>query len=395
MIKKQEIMDLAWEFSLSAHIIEKDYVLGWLLAGINHHPALFPQWIFKGGTCLKKCYFETYRFSEDLDYTLIEEKQLNEKFLVECFKQIAHWIYEATGIEIPLDTIRFEIYQNSEGKTSVEGRIGYIGPLQRRNSLARIKLDLTTNEILVLKPVPRNVHHPYSDKPKEDIKAYCYSFPEIFAEKMRALSERARPRDLYDVIHLYRHTSLGEQPTSILEVLKKKCEYKLIPTPTMDLIENHSKLHELEAEWSNMLAHQLPILPPREQFWKELPNLFNWLHGNLNKDLKELIPLPIHENIDFLWQPSNMIQAWHMKIPCELIRYAGANHLCVVIEYEGKRSLIEPYDIKRTQTEKFLLIAIIHDTEEWHSYHIDRIQKIELTQISFEPTWQITLTPFL
>lgn len=57
MITKQEIMDLAREFSLEAKTIEKDYVLGWLLAGIANHPELFDKWIFKGGTCLKKCYF--------------------------------------------------------------------------------------------------------------------------------------------------------------------------------------------------------------------------------------------------------------------------------------------------------------------------------------------------
>ncbi len=50
-------------------IIEKDYVLSWVLAGIHMHEATKNSWIFKGGTCLKKCYFETYRFSEDLDFT--------------------------------------------------------------------------------------------------------------------------------------------------------------------------------------------------------------------------------------------------------------------------------------------------------------------------------------
>ncbi len=52
MITKQEIMDCAREFSLSPETVEKDYVLGWLLAGIAAHPQLFDQWIFKGGTCL-------------------------------------------------------------------------------------------------------------------------------------------------------------------------------------------------------------------------------------------------------------------------------------------------------------------------------------------------------
>ncbi len=132
-------------------------------------------------------------------------------------------------------------------------------------------------EILVLPPVLQNVHHPYSDIPADKIKAFCYSFSEVFAEKIRALSERARPRDLYDVIHLYNHTS-DEKPAVIFDVLKKKCKYKAIPLPTMELMAKHPKLHELESEWSNMLSHQVPMLPPREQFWQELPNMFAWLH---------------------------------------------------------------------------------------------------------------------
>ena len=52
-------------------MIEKDYVLGWLLAAISSHPMLGPAWAFKGGTCLKKCYIETYRFSEDLDFAVL------------------------------------------------------------------------------------------------------------------------------------------------------------------------------------------------------------------------------------------------------------------------------------------------------------------------------------
>ena len=80
MIARQEVMDLAREFGLSPQVVEKDYVLGWLLAGISAHPALELSWVFKGGTCLKKCYFETYRFSEDLDFTLTEIAHLDEAF---------------------------------------------------------------------------------------------------------------------------------------------------------------------------------------------------------------------------------------------------------------------------------------------------------------------------
>ncbi len=218
MITKQEIMDFSREFSLRSEVIEKDYVLGWLLAGIQQS-LLAEHWIFKGGTCLKKCYFETFRFSEDLDFTLINQDHIDENFLTETFTKIASWIYDETGIEIPSDTIKFELYQNKNGKTSIEGRIGYIGPLQRRSSFPRVKFDLTADETLVLKPVVREVHHPYSDKPADGIKVHCYNFAEIFAEKIRALAQRASPRDLYDVVHLYRHVHPSMQVKEILQAL--------------------------------------------------------------------------------------------------------------------------------------------------------------------------------
>ena len=72
MIDVAEIQAIATDLALSPEVVEKDYVLGWLLAGIAAHPAMATSWVFKGGTCLKKCYFETYRFSEDLDFTLTD-----------------------------------------------------------------------------------------------------------------------------------------------------------------------------------------------------------------------------------------------------------------------------------------------------------------------------------
>src|SRR5437016_14666055 len=119
MIDKREMLEAASSFSLLPSVVEKDYVLGWILAGINAHEELAESWVFKGGTCLKKCYFETYRFSEDLDYTLTDANHIDAKFLTDRFKNISKWIYEAIGIEIIEDTIRFEIYQNTDGKTTV------------------------------------------------------------------------------------------------------------------------------------------------------------------------------------------------------------------------------------------------------------------------------------
>lgn len=92
MIDKREILEAASALKLLPGIVEKDYVLGWILAGINAHEEISESWVFKGGTCLKKCYFETYRFSEDLDFTLREESHIDEEFLRPVLEEVAVWV---------------------------------------------------------------------------------------------------------------------------------------------------------------------------------------------------------------------------------------------------------------------------------------------------------------
>jgi len=94
MIDRLEIMEFSREVGLAPEVVEKDYVLGWFLGAIYSHPALRADWLFKGGTCLKKCYFETYRFSEDLDFTLRNPDHLKQEFLDTTFAEIAERVYE-------------------------------------------------------------------------------------------------------------------------------------------------------------------------------------------------------------------------------------------------------------------------------------------------------------
>ncbi|SPD73847.1 conserved hypothetical protein [uncultured Desulfobacterium sp.] len=392
MIDKSEVMDFSREFGLAANVVEKDYVLGWVLGGIFNHPAIGDKWVFKGGTCLKKCYFETYRFSEDLDFTISASYGLESEFLVACFKEISAWIYDASGIEIPQDTIRFDVYENQRGGLSAQGRIGYSGPLQKRGDLPRIKLDLTTDEVLVLDPVVRDVHHPYSDRPEQGIQINSYCFEEVFAEKIRALAERQRPRDLYDVVHLYRHDDLNPDQSLILSTLDKKCRFKNMALPTMSTFLNRPERDELESEWKNMLAHQLPALPAFEQFWQVLPEVMAWLYNSETKIVKPSIPLG-RQIVDETWRPPVMAQAWHAAVPLERIRFAAANRLCVNLRYQNTTRLIEPYSLQRTQEGNILLYAIKHQTGDIRAYRLDRIQGAEISDTSFVPSHSIELTP--
>jgi predicted nucleotidyltransferase component of viral defense system len=67
--------------------------------------------------------------------------------------------------------------------------------------------------------------------------AYC--FEEVFAEKLRALAERQRPRDLYDVVNLYRR-AVDINRASIRATLAAKCEFRGIPIPTVGIDDRRS-----------------------------------------------------------------------------------------------------------------------------------------------------------
>lgn len=275
MIEKDEVIQFYKKYKLDMNMIEKDYVLSWILYGIAHSTTLNQQWIFKGGTCLKKCYFEEYRFSEDLDFTVTDKNHISSHFLTDEFKKISKWIYKESGIEIPEESLSFEEYLNPRGTISVEGKIAYKGPNRRRGNHSRIKLDLTNDELLVNQPEIRKIYHPYSDM--KEIAIQTYSIEEIFAEKLRALAERLRPRDLYDVIHLFNDKRWSPDQKRVKSTLEKKCEYKKMPVSTIELLESSGKKQDLIADWNRMLVHQISDLEPYEYYWEQLPKVFKWL----------------------------------------------------------------------------------------------------------------------
>ena len=401
MIPKREILEIATSSNLTAHVIEKDYVLGWIMAGINQHKGIGNSWVFKGGTCLKKCYFETYRFSEDLDFTLRDKNHINADYLKNIFDEIGEWIYEQSGIELPVDRMIFDIYQNPRGVSSCQGRLFYKGPFapQSPRALPRIKLDLSTDEIIVMPPVKNSISHHYSDHPQNGFQIECYPYEEIFAEKIRALAERLRPRDLYDVINFSRRPESQEKAIKVMEVLKKKCDYKGIEVPDYNSLKKYHD--ECLAGWEQQLSHQLQVLPPFDSFWQELQGFFQWLTSPQVAPAKELGTIPVRSDA-----VNNASQADISAFPAttvdlgslDRVRFAAANHLCVELVYRRedgtqKTYLIEPYSLRRTSEGNLLLYSVKHNTSEIRAFRTDRIIGATATNINFVPKYQIEILP--
>ncbi len=146
MIKSGEIQINARKFGVRDQQIEKDYMLSWILQGMAQHERISRVMVFKGGTVLKKVYFWDYRFSEDLDFTLLENDIPNEK--------IFEWFYEVFGYIREETNIPLAVTENNEHiDGGINFYISFVGPLGGMGSNKRVKVDISRSEQLQFEPV--------------------------------------------------------------------------------------------------------------------------------------------------------------------------------------------------------------------------------------------------
>jgi len=193
MIKPGVIQQEAREVGIRDQQIEKDYIFSWILKGIAQHEQLLKVIVFKGGTVLKKIYFEDYRFSEDLDFTLINNEISNEQ-IFEWFKETFEYTKEEANIPLVI------INNNEHEDGSINFYISYIGPLGGQGNNKRVKIDISKSEQLVFEPVMKDVFIGYSDMEKHQL--LCYPLEEVLVEKMRSVMQRMQARDFYDLWYL-------------------------------------------------------------------------------------------------------------------------------------------------------------------------------------------------
>jgi predicted nucleotidyltransferase component of viral defense system len=178
MIKPGEIQQKARAIGVRDQQIEKDYILLWILFSISKHEELSKTIVFKGGTVLKKVYFEDYRFSEDLDFTLLNAEISNEQ-IFSWFNEVFEFIKEEANI--PLDIID----NNEHEDGGINFFISYIGPLGGQGNNKKVKVDISRSEQLVFPPAKNDVFIGYSDL--EEHQLLCYPLVEVLVEKMRSV----------------------------------------------------------------------------------------------------------------------------------------------------------------------------------------------------------------
>jgi len=243
-------------------VLERDYCLSWFLVGLARSP-LRDRLAFKGGTALKKCYFGDSRFSEDLDFTLVEETPWEEiqRHLTAAFEETR----KASGVEIRLDRLDRHSHENSHTLY-----LAYEGPLPAARGKT-VKTDITIRERIVLplekRPILRG-YEEYRDLPG-DARVRVYSLNEVAVEKTVALLDRARnePRDLYDLWFL---TSGGHVDLSdLVDPFARKLEFRGL-TPAQVRKEFAAKEARYRKLWQVRLAAQMAELPEFGAVYREV-----------------------------------------------------------------------------------------------------------------------------
>ncbi len=262
MILQKEIKTVAEQHEVPADTIDKDWVLGHFVNAIYLLDGWKDKLIFKGGTCLHKCYIEDYRFSEDLDFTSVDpEFELTKKML----NQLCEQIFEQAVIQTQIDFFRPLLF--NETLTGYESKIKFWGANHPRNQeppsperwTSSIKVEIILYEKMMFATEKKNIIHPYSDKKIiADTQANCYSIEEVITEKLRALIQRAytAPRDYFDIWYLVNHhPELNWR--NIKKAFIKKVQFKNLRFINHeDLLTEEAELH-LKNHWENTLKHQL------------------------------------------------------------------------------------------------------------------------------------------
>lgn len=254
MIVEAEIRRNAAKAKVDPMVIDLDYSLGWFLLGLSKNDDLRNCLRFKGGTCLRKCYFSEYRFSEDLDFTM--ETFLPATRLETYFQQIARWVISQDGPNFLIEPIRFEVIDDEYGSESYQARIYYRGPLQWGGSPRTIRIDVTRYERLSLPAVSRPVSHSYSDASNfEGAELFCYALEEVMAEKLRAVGGQRRfavSRDVYDISNLQK---AGVDLPKIKTILPKKFQARglSLSQVSIDALENRKS--EFQQDWNRRLSY--------------------------------------------------------------------------------------------------------------------------------------------
>jgi len=250
-------------------VLERDYLISWILAGISRVDALRETLVFKGGTALKKCYFGDYRFSEDLDFSSLGKAPTGaemERAMCAAGDMAAGLLNEYAPIEIVCE-------RYTENDPHPGGQEAFIirarFPWQRLPQ-TRLMIEVTMDEKILRFPEECTIIHKYGEP--LDARLRVYALEEIIAEKLRAILQhveklntrgwsRSRARDYYDLWRVLDTFGDRMNLAGFESFLQEKCAVRGVTFKGSDDFFDVKMLSYVEKTWEQWLGPLVPGLP--------------------------------------------------------------------------------------------------------------------------------------
>lgn len=232
MITRAHITRRAARDNVPAITVERDYVLAHVIAGVATLE-IDNGLVFKGGTALRLCHIEDYRYSADLDFSLVSGSMENG--------------YEAITLALAGTGGAIQGLHLTDDKPP---RIAYVGPLGRERTL---KLDIADNE-LVLTTERKPLLPRWPDLPT-NVGIHVYSLLEITGEKLRCVLQRLQCRDLFDLYLLFEEVQVDAVEAA--QVFNPKAKHKGI-NPDSFAEKFHERIDQYRKRWEDELREHVP-----------------------------------------------------------------------------------------------------------------------------------------
>lgn len=163
--------------------IEQDLILSRALVDIFNHPYLITALAFRGGTALQKLFYDkATRYSEDLDFVQIEAGGIGG--ILDGFKEV------------------LEPWLGKPKKKFGEGRATLLygfEPTEPQLGKMRVKIEINTREHYTVLGLTRKKHEVSTPWYSGSASVTTYHIEELLGTKLRALYQRKKGRDLYDL----------------------------------------------------------------------------------------------------------------------------------------------------------------------------------------------------
>lgn len=254
---------MGWE------VLERDYVLSWILAGISRHGQLRETLVFKGGTALKKCYFGDYRFSEDLDFSGLAGVPVGGD-MEAAIDSVCRTASELLDEYAPVRIV-WERYTERDPHPAGQEAFAIRAQLPwQRTPQTRALVEVAVDEPILKAPSHRKVIHDYGEPVEAD--AQVYALQEIIAEKLRAILQhrrmlqergwsRSRARDYYDIWRVLEAYRDSLDLADFGSLVRAKCQVRGVDFDGPNDFFDDAILGYVERTWNQWLGNLVPQLP--------------------------------------------------------------------------------------------------------------------------------------